>query len=131
MKPWGVEIIYANRRPLPKDEEEELGARFVPLSEIWAEPDIISLHCPLTPQTRHILNAETLSQCKKGVFIVNTSRGPVIDEVALVQALKEGHVAGAGLDVFEREPHVEEELLHMDNVILSPHFAVFTHECCM
>jgi glyoxylate reductase len=129
MSPWGMNTIYFNRTPLSKAKEEELGVRYVSLSEIWAKSDVISVHCPLTPETRHVVNANTLSQCKKGVFIVNTSRGPVIDEAALVQALKEGHVGGAGLDVFEREPRVEENLLKMDNVVLSPHFAAFTHEC--
>ena len=129
MKAWNVPIIYHNRKPLPIEEEIELGAHFVSLEELLSTSDIISLHCPLTPETHHLLRPETLSQCKKGVFIINTSRGPVIDEKALVQALETGQVKRAGLDVFEREPKIEQGLLENDNVILSPHYAAFTYEC--
>ena len=130
MSGWGVKVIYSNRKPITRDEEERLGnARHVPISELFSESDIISLHCPLTPETQHLLNRDTLSQCKKGVFIINTSRGPVIDERALIEALKTGHVKRAGLDVFEREPQFEQQFLGMENVVLSPHYAAFTHEC--
>jgi lactate dehydrogenase-like 2-hydroxyacid dehydrogenase len=101
----------------------------VSISELLAESDIISLHCPLTTDTRHLLNAKSLSQCKKGVFVINTSRGPVIDERALVEALETGQVKRAGLDVFEREPKIEKELLESENVVLSPHYAALTLEC--
>ena len=131
MNVWGVKTLYHNRKPLPEAEEKHLGVQCVSLRELLAKSDIISLHCPLTPQTRHLLNSATLSQCKKGVFVINTSRGSVIDEAALVEALKDGRVGGAGLDVFEREPRIEKELLAMDNVILSPHYAAFTRECSM
>jgi phosphoglycerate dehydrogenase-like enzyme len=83
----------------------------------------------LTTETRHLLNAKSLSQCKKGVFVINTSRGPVIDERALIEALETGQVKRAGLDVFEREPKIEKELLESENVILSPHYAALTLEC--
>jgi len=130
MSCWGVKVIYSNRKPLAEDEEERLGeARHVSISELLSESDIISLHCPLTPETRHLLNRDTLSQCKKGVYIINTSRGPVIDERALIEALNSGQVKRAGLDVFEREPQVEQQFLGMENVLLSPHYAAFTHEC--
>lgn len=129
MNPWGVNTIYSNRKPLPKGEEERLKARYVTLDELWSKSDIISLHCPLTSDTHHLLNSATLSKCKGGVFIINTSRGPVIDERALVEALRNRQVNRAGLDVFEREPQVEQELLESDNVILSPHYAAFTREC--
>ena len=130
MSGWGVKVIYSNRKPLPKYEEERLGdVRYVSISQLLSESDIISLHCPLTPETRHLLNRETISQCKKGVFVVNTSRGSVIDERALIDALNSGQVCRAGLDVFEREPQLEQEFLSMENVLLSPHYAVFTHEC--
>jgi len=132
MSGWGVQVLYSNRTPLAPEEEKELcNARHVPLSELFARSDIISLHCPLTPETRHLINRTTLSQCKKGVYIINTSRGAVVDEVALVEGLKTGQVRRAGLDVFEREPQVEKELLEMDNVVLSPHYAAFTNECSM
>jgi glyoxylate reductase len=106
-----------------------LGARFVSFPELLGQADIISLHCPLTPDTHHLLNPSTFAQCKKGVFIVNTSRGSVIDERALVPALATGQVKRAGLDVFEREPQIEKELVENDNVLLSPHYVAFTHEC--
>lgn len=130
MSGWGVKVLYSNRRRLLAEEEKELGnAQHVALSELLAQSDIISLHCPLTPETHHLINPTTLSQCKKGVYIINTSRGPVVDEAALVEALKTGQVGRAGLDVFEREPQAANELLEMENVILSPHYAAFTHEC--
>jgi glyoxylate reductase len=129
MVTWGVNIIYSNRRRLPVEEEESLNVRHVSISELLATSDIISLHCPLTPETRHLLNSETLAQCKKGVYIINTSRGPVIHERALIEALESGHVKRAGLDVFEREPQIEKDLLENTNVILSPHYAAFTIEC--
>lgn len=130
MSGWGVKVIYSNRKRLPKDEEEQLGdVRYVSISQLLSDSDIISLHCPLTPETRHLLNRETLSQCKMGVFVVNTSRGSVIDERALIDALNCGQVRRAGLDVFEREPQLEQEFLGMENVLLSPHYAAFTHEC--
>lgn len=132
MSGWGVKTVYSNRKPLPKEEEEGLGyVRHVSISELFAKSDIISLHCPLTPETRHLINSKTISQCKKGVFIINTSRGPVVDERALIEGLQSGQVKRAGLDVFEREPLLESDLFQNDNVLLSPHYAVFTHECSM
>lgn len=122
--------MYSNRKRLPKDEEEQLGgARHVSMSELFAESDIISLHCPLTPATYHLINSKTISQCKKGVFIINTSRGSVVDERALIEGIQIGQVKRAGLDVFEREPLIESDLFENENVVLSPHYAVFTHEC--
>jgi len=130
MSGWGVKTIYSNRKPLPKGEEERLGdVQYVSISQLLSESDIISLHCPLTPETYHLLNQDTLSQCKKGVFVVNTSRGSAIDERALIDALNSGQVRRAGLDVFEREPQLEQEFLGIENVLLSPHYAAFTYEC--
>ena len=129
MKGWGVRVIYSNRRPLPTVEEQQLEARPVSIAELLSESDIISLHCPLTAETYHLLNSKSLSQCRRGVFIINTSRGRVIDERALIEALESGQVKRAGLDVFEREPQIEKDLLANKNVILSPHYAAFTREC--
>jgi glyoxylate reductase len=133
MNSWGVKVIYSNRKCLPTDDEERLGGvRHVSMSELFAKSDIISLHCPLTPETRHLINSTTLSQCKKGVYIINTSRGPIIDERALVEALQSGQVRRAGLDVFEREPQIDnKDLFDNPNVILSPHYASFTYQCSM
>ena len=129
---WGVKVIYSNRKRLPVDEEKELGcARYVSMSELLAQSDIISLHCPLTAETHHLINSESLLQCKKGVYIINTSRGSVVDEGALLEALSSGQVRRAGLDVFEREPRREGDILKNPNVVLSPHYAALTYECSM
>jgi glyoxylate reductase len=99
-----------------------------PLAPLLAEADVVSLHCPLTPETRHLIDAEALAQMKGTAVLVNTSRGAVVDEAALVEALRQGSIAGAALDVFEYEPHVSEGLLGLDNVVLTPHIASATRE---
>ena len=98
-----------------------------PLGDVL-RADAVSLHCPLTDETRHLIRAETLAQMKPEAVLVNTSRGPVVDEAALVQALRTGTIAGAALDVFEDEPHVHPGLLELENVVLTPHIASATHE---
>ena len=98
-----------------------------PLDDVL-RADAVSLHCPLTDETRHLIRAETLAQMKPEAVLVNTSRGPVVDEAALVQALRDGTIAGAALDVFEDEPHVHPGLLELENVVLTPHIASATHE---
>ncbi|MEN9337889.1 MAG: hypothetical protein RIQ41_203 [Candidatus Parcubacteria bacterium] len=103
--------------------EAECGAQMVSMEELIATSDIISLHVPLLPSTTHLINEELMSRMKSGVIIVNTARGAVIDERALVQALKEGTVGGAGLDVYEHEPEIEQGLLSFPNVVLTPHIA--------
>jgi glyoxylate reductase len=98
------------------------------LAPLLAEADVVSLNCPLTPETRHLIDAAALGQMKRTAVLVNTSRGAVVDEAALVDALREGTIAGAALDVFEYEPHVSEGLLGMENVVLTPHIASATRE---
>ena len=93
-----------------------------------AEADVVSLHCPLTPETRHLVDREALAAMRPTAVLVNTARGPVVDEFALVGALQAGRLAGAALDVFEHEPAVSEELLGMENVVLTPHIASATRE---
>jgi glyoxylate reductase len=93
---------------------------------LLAAADVVSLHCPLTPATRHLIDADALSAMKPTAVLVNTARGPVVDEAALVDALRSGSIAGAALDVFEDEPRVSEELLNMENVVLTPHIASAT-----
>jgi lactate dehydrogenase-like 2-hydroxyacid dehydrogenase len=88
--------------------------------------DVVSLHCPLTPETQHLIDAPALAAMKRTAVLVNTARGPVVDERALVEALQEGTIAGAALDVYEDEPRVAEELLEMENVVLSPHLGSAT-----
>jgi lactate dehydrogenase-like 2-hydroxyacid dehydrogenase len=122
----GMKIIYHNRTRLSQEKESQFNAVYTPFAELISRSDIISLHCPLTPGTHHILNEEEMKSMKDGVFIINTARGAVINEKALVKYLKTGKIGGAGLDVFEEEPKIEEELLLMDNVVLTPHNATGT-----
>ncbi|KAF7350981.1 hypothetical protein MSAN_01660300 [Mycena sanguinolenta] len=123
----GMKIIYHNRHRVP--ESEENGATYVSMDELLATSDVISLNCPLTAETRHLLGPAEFSKMKTGVFIVNTARGAVIDETALVQALKSGKVSRAGLDVFENEPNVNPDLLDPSlsyRVTFQPHTAADT-----
>jgi glyoxylate reductase len=100
----------------------------VPLDELLDEADVVSLHCPLTPGTRHLIDAEALARMRTSAFLVNTARGPIVDEGALADALERRAIAGAALDVFEREPDVDERLRRLDNVVLAPHLASATSE---
>ena len=107
--------------------EKEYGARFVStLEELLHTADVVSLHVPLLPSTKHLINKERLALMKKTAYLVNTSRGPVIDENALVDALRSGVIAGAGLDVFEFEPNTAKGLTRIENVVLTPHIAAGT-----
>ena len=106
----------------------QLAGRSEDLRALLATADVVSLHCPLTPETRHLIDADALAAMKPTAVLVNTARGPVVDEAALVDALRSGALAGAALDVFEREPVVSEELLELENVVLSPHIASATRE---
>jgi lactate dehydrogenase-like 2-hydroxyacid dehydrogenase len=109
----------------PPDEFAEAAGS---LESLLEESDIVSLHCPLTPETHHLMNAERLALMPRGSMLINTARGPVVDERALIAALREGHLFGAGLDVYEREPAVPGELLAMQNVVLLPHLGSATEE---
>jgi glyoxylate reductase len=120
----GMDVVYTNRSaPAPG-----VPYRRLPLSELLAHSDVVSLHCPLTPETRHLIGAEELRTMRRDAYLVNTARGPVVDEEALVAALEAGEIAGAGLDVFEREPEVSERLLELENVLLAPHLGSATEE---
>ncbi|MGA6167351.1 2-hydroxyacid dehydrogenase [Amycolatopsis magusensis] len=125
---FGLSIVYSGRNPAPAEVEAELDARHLPLDELLRTADFVSLHCPLTPQTRHLINADTLRTMKPGAYLVNTTRGPVVDEPALAEALANGVLAGAALDVFEKEPEVEPRLLDLDNVVVTPHLGSATVE---
>ncbi|WP_116047976.1 2-hydroxyacid dehydrogenase [Amycolatopsis palatopharyngis] len=127
-KAFGMEIAYTGRRRAAEEVEAELGARFLPMTELLGSADVVSLHCPLTPQTRHLIDADALAAMKPGAFLLNTTRGAVGDEGALAGALSDGVIAGAGLDVFEEEPHVHPGLLELDNVVLTPHLGSATVE---
>ena len=125
---FGMQIAYTGRRRASPELESELEARFQPLDELLATADVVSLHCPLSDETRHLVTAERLAAMKPTAFLVNTTRGPVVDEAALAEALREGVIAGAGLDVFEREPEVHPALIELDNVVLIPHLGSATVE---
>jgi glyoxylate reductase len=125
---FDMRVSYAGRRRLSEEREAELGVRFVDKSELLRESDFISLHVPLTAETRHYLDRAALSATKPGCVIVNTSRGPIIDEAALAEAVASRHLFAAGLDVFEREPAVEPRLLQQERVVLAPHIGSATSE---
>jgi glyoxylate reductase len=126
---FGLAIHYHNRRRVPEEIESELEATYwESLDQMLARVDIISINCPHTPATFHLLSSRRLKLLHPHVYIVNTSRGEVIDEAALVRGLRAKEIAGAGLDVFENEPAVNPKLLEMDNVVLLPHMSSATFE---
>jgi glyoxylate reductase len=125
---FGMRIAYTGRKRVTEDVEKALDTTYLTMDELLREADVVSLHCPLTPATRHLINAETLRAMKPGAFLVNTTRGPVVDEPALAEALAGGVIAGAALDVFEKEPEVEPRLLTMENVVVTPHLGSATVE---
>jgi glyoxylate reductase len=98
------------------------------LTDLLAEADVVSLHCPLTPETRHLIDADAIARMRPGAFLLNTARGPIVDEAALAEAVERRAIAGAALDVFEREPEVDDRLRRLDNVVLAPHLASATAE---
>jgi glyoxylate reductase len=125
---FGMEIAYHQRSAADPDLERELGARRLDLPELLATADVVSLHVPLTEETRHLIDADALARMKPDAYLINTARGPVVDEGALAEALHEGRIAGAGLDVYESEPEVHPGLLDLDNVVLAPHLGSATIE---
>lgn len=127
-KAFGMEIVYQSRSEVDPQIAAELDARRVDLDELLAVADVVSLHCPYGPATHHLIGAEQLAAMKNSAFLINTARGPIVNEDALATALREGVIAGAGLDVFEKEPSVHPELLGLDNVALVPHLGSATVE---
>lgn len=125
---FSMQIIYHSRRRVPAKTETALGAQWVNLENLLRESDFLSLHIPLTSESRHSIGGNELSLMKQTAFIINTSRGGVIDEDALVAAMQAGKLGGAGLDVFEREPIVHPALIMMENVVLLPHIGTATAE---
>ncbi|GAB3568152.1 D-glycerate dehydrogenase [Amycolatopsis endophytica] len=125
---FGMHIVYSGRSRAKPAAEAELSAEHLSFPDLLTTADVVSLHCPLTPQTRHLIDAEALGAMKHSAFLVNTTRGPVVDEPALADALLRREIAGAGLDVFEKEPEVEPRLLEMDNVVVTPHLGSATVE---
>ncbi len=127
-KAFEMKILYHNRQPKPA-LEKELGLEFCPsLESLLSGADVVSLHCDLNPDTHHIINQNSLKMFKKGAFLINTGRGKLVDETALVEALKSGHLGGAGLDVYEAEPELAIGLSELENVTLLPHLGSATWE---
>ena len=124
---FGMKVVYYNRRP-NEVLEKQLGARRVDLDELLQVSDIVSLHLPLTPETYHLIGEREFNLMKPNAIFVNTARGKIVDEKALVKVLKERRIYGAGLDVFEFEPQISEELYELDNVVMLPHIGSATVE---
>ena len=120
---FGMRIACSSRTP-----REDAGARAMPLDRLLATSDVVSLHVPLTPETRHLIDQPALARMKRSAYLINTARGPVVDEAALAWALRERLISGAALDVYEREPDVHPDLLKLENVLLAPHLASATVE---
>jgi lactate dehydrogenase-like 2-hydroxyacid dehydrogenase len=126
---FGMEIVYTGRHRAPEEVEQELGgAAMLPLNELLQTADVVTIHCPLTPETHHLIDADRLRLMRPHAYLVNTARGPIVDEPALAAALREGVIAGAALDVFEHEPVVYPDLLELDNVAMAPHLGSATVE---
>ncbi|PCJ51944.1 MAG: D-glycerate dehydrogenase [Candidatus Hydrogenedentota bacterium] len=125
---FNMRVIYHSRTRIEADVETELNARYVPFLDLLAESDVISIHCPFTSETRHAFGADQFRAMKSTATLVNISRGPVVDEAALAQALLSGEIAFAGLDVFEKEPKIHSDLLTCENAMLLPHIGSATLE---
>lgn len=134
----GMKILYNKRHRLTPEEEKEYNATFVEVDELLRNSDYVSLHCPYTPETHHIIDEQAFLKMKDGAILINTARGACVDETALVRALQSRKLFGAGLDVYEFEPKLTPELYTLDNVVLSPHIGTGTidariemcHNCC-
>jgi glyoxylate reductase len=118
---FGMRILYHSRTQVASEIEKALGATWVPLPTLLQQSDFVSLHVPLSPLTTHLIGLSELRMMKRTAYVINTARGAVVDETALIQALQEGSIAGAALDVFEGEPDVPQALKDLDNVVLAPH----------
>jgi len=118
---FAMKVNYYDAQPVPPDMARELNVSYLPFEELLRSSDFVSLHVPLMPETHHLIDARALRQMKPSAILINTSRGPVVDEAALVQALRDGVIAGAGLDVYEHEPKLTPGLVDLPNVVLLPH----------
>ena len=127
-KAFGMNIAYTRRSPLEADVAKDLDAKFMSMDELIESSDVLSLHCPYSPATHHLISENQLARMKPTAYLINTARGPIVDEQALVDALKAGQIAGVGLDVFEHEPKVNPGLLELDNAVLIPHLGSATVE---
>jgi len=126
---FGMNIIYNKRHRLPASVEEELGVTFEPdLDRLIAKADIVTLHCPLTAETNRIMNREKIALMKRDAYLINSSRGELVDDDALIEALQRGRIAGAGLDVYNHEPAIDPRFLSISNAVLLPHLGSATFE---
>jgi glyoxylate reductase len=125
---FGMRVLYFQRHRAPESVESEIGAQCVDRETLLHDSDFLSLHVPLTAETQHAIGAQELALMKPGAFLINTARGKVVDEGALVESLERHRLAGAGLDVFEREPHLHPGLVDLSNVVLAPHVGSSTEE---
>ena len=125
---FDMKVLYYSRNPLQKDEDERLGVCFTPLDALLKESDFVSLHVPLRAETRHLIGERELSMMKSSACLINTARGPIVDERSLVEALRQGRIGAAGLDVYEKEPELTPGLAELDNVVLMPHSGSATIE---
>ncbi|GHO95245.1 D-glycerate dehydrogenase [Reticulibacter mediterranei] len=125
---FDMKVLYHNTHRLPAEEEQRYNATYVSLEDLLRQSDFVCLQAPYKPETHHLIGEKELEMMKPSSFLINTARGPMVDEKALVQALQRGTIAGAGLDVFENEPAVEPELLSMENVVLLPHIGSASHQ---
>jgi glyoxylate reductase len=127
-KAFGMTVAYSNRRSAGSDVEAELGAERLSLDELLATSDVVSINCPYSTETHHLIGPEQFELMRSSAYLVNTARGPIVDESALVEALRSGAIAGAGLDVYEHEPQLEPGLNALDNAVLIPHLGSATVE---
>ena len=127
LAPFGVKLVYYDVKPLPAETEKELGITYLDLENLLKASDIVTLHVPWLEATRNMISRERIAMMKHGAVLINTARGPVVDEKAMIEALKEGRIGGAGLDVFDPEPFTpDSEILKFDNVITTPHVGAAT-----
>lgn len=125
---FNMDIVYTDPHRLSAEEEKRFQATFLPLDDLLASSDIITIHAQLSPQTHHLISEEKIRLMKKEAILINASRGSIVDEKALAEALEKGQIWGAGLDVYEREPEVEKRLLSLENTVLLPHIGSATYE---
>ncbi|WP_282012006.1 2-hydroxyacid dehydrogenase [Nitrospina watsonii] len=124
---FNMNVLYCQRHRLPEAEEHRLNATYVPLEQLLKESDFVSLHVPLTEETRYMIRAEQIAMMKPTAYLINTARGKVMDDRALVEALRQGTIAGAALDVFENEPELTEGMTALDNILIPPHIGSASH----
>ena len=128
LRTFGMNIIYCDVAPAPAEVEKEYEATFVPFKELLKQSDVVTLHCPYSPESRHMMNDETFALMKPTAYFINAARGLLVDEQALIRALKNKVIAGAGIDVYEKEPFPTPELAELENITITPHIGSMAYE---